>query len=264
MIQTMLNAAAALAKEVGAKAIVSFIEPVDFTCDIPVIWVQDMQLDVLRDLTMHDILEVSERHLHDAAVQIYISQKYESGTVIGVFPYAILVYDINKGKEFISVQEFDDLVPRGVMTAVLQLALEIAVEGREGHSIGTAFIIGNIEEILSHSHSAIINPYQGHRKEVRDITDRSNWESVKEFAQLDGVFVVDTTGSIQSAGRYIDVRGDELSLPPGMGGRHRATASLTRIIPAVGVTISESGGMVRVFRNGECWLTVRSDLRIKN
>ncbi|WP_245619150.1 diadenylate cyclase [Methanogenium cariaci] len=232
MTQTMLKAAAALAEEVGAKAIVSFIEPVEFSCDIPpVIWVRDLQLDVLRDLTMHDILEISERHLHDAAVQIYISQKYEFGKVVGVFPYAILVYDIDKGKEFISVQEFDDLVPRGgVMTAVLQLALEIAVEGREGHSIGTAFIIGNTEEIFSHSHSAIINPYQGHRKEVRDITNRGNWESVKEFAQLDGVFVVDTTGTIQSAGRYIDVKGEDLSLPHGMGGRHRATASLTRII----------------------------------
>ena len=158
MTRTMLNAAAALAEEVGAKAIVSFIDPVDFTSDIPVIWVQDLQLDVLRDLTMHDILEISERHLHDAAVQIYISQKYEAGKVVGVFPYAILVYDINQEKEFISVREFDDLVPRGVMTAVLQIALEIAVEGREGRSIGTAFIIGNTEEIHSHSHSAIINP----------------------------------------------------------------------------------------------------------
>ncbi|MFA5396122.1 MAG: hypothetical protein GX097_04975 [Methanomicrobiales archaeon] len=264
MTLTMLNAAVALANDVGAKAIVSFIEPIEFTCDIPIIWVKDLQLDVLRDLTMHDILEISERHLHDAAVQIYIAQKYEIGTVIGVFPYAILIYDISQGKEFISVKEFDDLVPRGVMSAILQLALEIAVEGREGRSIGTAFIIGNTEDIGCHSHSAIINPYQGHRKEVRDITNRDNWESVKEFAQLDGVFVVDTTGSIQSAGRYLDIKGEDLNLPHGLGGRHRAIASLTRIVPSIGVTISESGGTVRVFKNGECCLTIRSDVRIRN
>jgi len=263
MKETLMSAASSLAEEVDAKAIVSFIEPIEFKCPIPVIWVEDLQLDVLRDLTMHDILEISERHLHDAAVQIYLSQEYAEGKVIGVFPYAILIYDITRDKDFISVTEFDDLVPRDVMRAVLQLAMEIAVEGREGRSIGTAFIIGDVDEINLHSQAAIINPFQGHRREVRDITVENNWESFKEFAQLDGVFVVDREGIIQSAGRYITARSDGLNMPHGMGGRHRATAALTNLISAIGVTVSESGGMVRVFRSGECKLTIRSDVRIR-
>jgi diadenylate cyclase len=34
------------------------------------------------------------------------------------------------------------------------------------------------------------------------------------------------------------------------------------MIPVVGVAISESGGLVRVFRNGECTLTLRSDVKV--
>ncbi|MDN7024208.1 hypothetical protein FGU65_04770 [Methanoculleus sp. FWC-SCC1] len=260
----MLQAARDVAASVGARAIVSFTEPREFASDIPVIWVQELQLDVLKDLTMHDILEVSERHMLDATVQLYLSRRLESGLVVGVFPYALILYDIEEGKNFISLKEFADIVPRDVLHAVLNLAMEIAIEGREGRSIGTAFIIGDPDEIFRHSHQAILNPYQGQPPALRDIKNKDNWESVKEFAQLDGVFVIDTSGDIRAAGRYLDVTGRTVMLPGGLGGRHRATAFVTREIPVVGITISESGGMVRVFRDGICKLAIRSDVRIKS
>lgn len=259
----MMETARGLAKKTGARAIVSFLKPFEFKSEIPVIWVEDLQLDVLKDLTMHDILEVSKRHLHDAAVQIYLSQNFEEGKVIGVFPYAILIYDIREGQNFISVREFDSIVPREVMTAVLTIAMDIAVEGREGRNVGTAFIIGDKDKIFEHSHQAIINPYRGQDIEDCDIRQKDNWESVKEFAQLDGVFVVSPKGIILAAGRYIDVNSAMISLPGGLGGRHRATAALTRDIPVIGVTVSESGGMIRVFCDGRCKLMIRADLRIR-
>jgi len=264
--ELMLATACEVAKKVGARAVVSFIEPIPVMAEppqIPIIRVQELQLDVLKDLTMHDILEVSERHLLDAAVHIYLQRNFETGLVVGVFPYAVVIYDIEEGKNFISLKEFSDIVPREVLHAVLTLALEIAVEGREGRAIGTAFIIGDPEEIFLHSHQAILNPYQGHHASLRDIKNRDNWESVKEFAQLDGVFVIDRSGEVQAAGRYLDVTGRDVDLPGGLGGRHRATASITREIPAVGVTVSESGGVVRVFRDGECKISIRSDIRLR-
>jgi len=263
MERLLMEAASRLATEVGAKAIVSFAKPFSFQSAVPVIWVEDLQLDVLKDLTMHDILEISERHLHDAAVQIYLSQRFEEGRIIGVFPHALLVYDISGDKDFIDVKEFDDIIARDVMQSVLTIAMDIAVEGREGRSIGTAFIIGSAEEILHHSHQGIINPYRGHPPEDRDVRKLNNWESIKEFSQLDGVFVVDTDGLIVAAGRYLDVKGSSVSLPSGLGGRHRSTAAITRDLPVIGVTISESGGMVRVFREGRCRLAIRSDVRIR-
>ena len=44
-------------------------------------------------------------------------------------------------------------------------------------------------------------------KLYRNVLDKRNWESIKEFAQLDGVFVVDENGIIHAAGRYLDVDG---------------------------------------------------------
>jgi diadenylate cyclase len=261
--QLMMEAAVRIATEIRAKAVVSFLTPFEIEAGVPVIWVEELQLDVLKELTMQDILEVSERHLLDAAVQIYLSRRFEEGKVVGVFPYAILIYDIKEGKDFINVRKFGDIVSRDVMFSVLTLALEIGLEGREGHPVGTAFIIGDGDQILSHSHQAILNPFQGQDPVHCDITNRDNWESIKEFAQLDGIFVVNAEGCILAAGRYLDVNASTINLPGGLGGRHRATAALTREIPAIGVTVSESGGIVRVFRGGSCHLSIRSDVRIR-
>jgi len=87
---------------------------------------------------------------------------------------------------------------------------------------------------------------------------------VKEFAQLDGVFVIDKSGEIRSAGRYLDVTGRGILASRGARGEHRATASITYEIPAIGITVSESGGMVRVFRDGICKIGIRSDIRIRS
>jgi diadenylate cyclase len=258
----MMKAAADIAGTIGARALVSFLEPFDFQSDVPVIWVRELQLDVLKELTMQDILEVSERHLLDAAVQIYLSRQYEEGKVVGIFHYAIVIFDIKEGKDFVNVKEFEDIVPRDVMHAVMTLALEIGLEGREGHAVGTAFIIGEGEAILKHSHQAILNPFQGQDPENCDIRNKDNWESVKEFAQLDGIFVVSPAGCILAAGRYLDVNASTIKLPGGLGGRHRAAAAITREVPVIGVTVSESGGIVRVFRDGKCHLSLRSDLKL--
>lgn len=262
-IELMMQSASNIAEKIGAKAIVSFLEPQEFDSEIPLIWVEDLQLDVLKDLTMHDILEVSEKHLHDAAVQIYLLKQFEEGQVVGVFPHAIIIFDIKEGSSYINVRSFEDIIPRDVMSSVLKLALEISRQGREGRHIGTAFIIGDENIIFKNSYQAIINPYKGQRPEDCDIKDEHNWESVKEFAQLDGVFIVNTGGLIVSAGRYLNINTGSVKLPGGMGGRHLAAAAITMDLSVVGVTVSESGGIVRVFRDGVCVLTIRSDIRIR-
>ncbi|MBP2133206.1 DNA integrity scanning protein DisA with diadenylate cyclase activity [Methanomicrobium sp. W14] len=259
----MMQKASEIAVSIGAKAIVSFIKPFSFKSDIPLLWVEDLQLDVLKDLTMHDILEISEKHLNDAAVQIYLCKNYEEGQVVGVFPYAILIYDIRDGPGFINVKDYDGIANRDVVSAVLRLALDIAVEGREGRKVGTAFIIGNPDDIMKNSHQAIINPYKGQHPDDCDIKNEHNWESIKEFSQLDGVFVVDNEGKIVAAGRYLNINTGSINLPGGMGGRHLAAAAITLDLPVIGITVSESGGVVRVFHGGKCVQTIRSDLRIR-
>jgi len=143
---------------------------------------------------------------------------------------------------------------RGVNTAVLertvQLAVEIAREGREGRKIGTLFVVGDTEEVLRKSRPMILDPLHGHPEEHKHIEDPNVRETLKELAQLDGAFVVSDSGVVLSAARYIDADSDDLNLPMGLGSRHMAAASVSNRTNAVAVAVSESS-MVRVFDNGE-------------
>ncbi len=93
-----------------------------------------------------------------------------------------------------------------VFEAVIKIALEISTEGREGRSIGTAFILGDSENVLAKSRQLIMNPFQGYKKEERLITDPDISDNIKEFAQLDGAFVITGDGVVEAAGRYITYR----------------------------------------------------------
>jgi diadenylate cyclase len=137
------------------------------------------------------------------------------------------------------------------LEAIVQLAVELAREGREGRKIGTLFVIGDVENVLARSRPLLLDPLHGHPPEVLH-TDRPDFrETVKELAQLDGAFLVDDDGIFVSAGRYIDV---DVSAPanfvPGLGTRHAAAASVTRETRATAVAVSQSS-VVRVFSAGE-------------
>src|ERR671911_1590423 len=133
---------------------------------------------------------------------------------------------------------------------VVNLAVEIAREGREGRKIGTLFVVGDSEAVLEHSRPMILDPLYGHPQESKRIEDSDLRETLKELAQLDGAFVVSDEGVVISAARYIDAASDHLELPLGLGSRHVAAASVSSRTEAVSVAVSESS-TVRMFDDGE-------------
>ncbi len=144
--------------------------------------------------------------------------------------------------------EVEDRVEVRAFDAILNIALEIANEGREGKRIGALFAVGDSENVMKNSRQLIVNPFKGHSTEVRQIIDKENWETFKEFAQLDGAFVINKDGTALAAGRYIGINWD-IYLQGGLGGRHLAGASISKTTKAVAVTVSTSGS-VRVFKDG--------------
>ena len=148
------------------------------------------------------------------------------------------------------LEECSEYVKPEALRATLAVALSIAFKGREGRKTGTAFVIGDEENVMKKSRQAILNPYEGHPKERRDIKNPENWESVMEFAQLDGVFVIDSEGYILAAGRYLDIEG-ELVLKYGLGGRHIACASITKTTKSIAIVVSSSGGDITIFKDGK-------------
>jgi diadenylate cyclase len=140
---------------------------------------------------------------------------------------------------------------RRTLEEVIQLAVELAREGREGRKIGTLFVIGDVESVLAQSRSLLLDPLYGHPDELLRVDRPEFRETVKEFAQLDGAFVVTDDGTFVSAGRFIDVdvsHGENFL--PGLGTRHAAAASVSRTTSAIAVAVSQSS-VVRVFAAGE-------------
>ena len=261
--RTLLRTADELARTVDALAIISFLnKDSDLILETPVVWVRDIQLEILRDHTMVTLVDYCSNHILDAVIQYKILTKTQSGTVVAVFPYALLIYDIEDTNDQFNIEQYADIADLDALHAVLSLAIEIAREGREGRAIGTAFIIGEIEELKRWSHQSVLNPYEGHPESVRDVRVKENWESIKEFAQLDGVFLIDKDGIICASGRYLDADGRDVHLQSGLGGRHLAAAAITKVAPAIGITVSESGGSVRVFVAGTAIAQIRTDIRL--
>jgi diadenylate cyclase len=67
-----------------------------------------------------------------------------------------------------------------VCQLVIELAVEIAREGREGRRIGTLFTIGDAEQVLEHSRPLILDPIAHHPKEVRSIRNSNLRGTLKE------------------------------------------------------------------------------------
>ncbi len=163
----------------------------------------------------------------------------------------IVLVDLERGRLQAALEECAERVEPRVIKALLSVSLSIAHKGREGKPVGTAFVVGDVEEVMRRSRQLIINPYKGHPESVRDVKDPSNWESIREFAQLDGVFVVDEKGYIVSAGRYIEVQAKDMKIRSGLGGRHLACAAITRETNAISIVVSQSGGDITIYKDGE-------------
>jgi diadenylate cyclase len=139
---------------------------------------------------------------------------------------------------------------REVLNALLDLAVEIAREGREGRRIGTLFTLGHADAVLAHSRPLILDPLAGHAPDATSLFDANVRGTVKELAQLDGAFVVGEDGTIRAACRYLDASVEDVDVPLGLGSRHLAAASISKRLGVVAIVVSDSA-IVRVFHAGE-------------
>lgn len=137
-----------------------------------------------------------------------------------------------------------------VLESLIELAVEIAREGREGRRVGTLFTLGDEQAVLSKSRSLILDPLSGHPESSRHLSNPNLRGTVKELAQLDGAFVVSHEGFVISACRYLDATASHVELPLGLGSRHMAAANISAVTKAVGVLVSESS-VVRLFCHGQ-------------
>lgn len=163
---------------------------------------------------------------------------------------------IDVGKEFSllaspKMLRFAKEIDHSVFDELVRLAIEIANEGREGHSVGTIFILGNPREVHKHIEQMLINPFKGHKEKARQILNPEVQEVVKELSQLDGAFIIRPNGVIDTAGAYISAKMVPEALPQGLGSRHYSAAAITAATNAIAITVSQSTGDVYIFKSGQ-------------
>jgi DNA integrity scanning protein DisA with diadenylate cyclase activity len=166
----------------------------------------------------------------------------------------IIVIDLGTELEMFAAAAADPL-PKDVTAAVferlLSLASELGLEGREGRPVGTIFVVGDSDRVLTQSHQLVMNPFHGYPETDRNILDPRLEETVKEFSAIDGAFVIRGDGVLLSAGRYLAAHSKlEQTLPQGLGTRHEAAAAITMTTDAVALCVSQSTGTISIFKQG--------------
>ncbi len=179
---------------------------------------------------------------------------YEAGSIDSL---SFINLDEHLGRLTVrDLRRLETSVPLDTLRIVVDLAVEIGRDGREGKTVGTLFVVGDHRSVAKHCHPVGFDPVKGYNRRDRNLDDPKVREGVKEVAQLDGAFIVSADGTVEAGVQHVAAPADGITLSKGLGARHWAAAAISRATNAVAVSVSESNGTVRVFQNGEVMLRI--------
>lgn len=209
---------------------------------------------VQEKLTKALLESVAQEFLQPGAEVVAVYSSFEADT-IDTLSYIRLEEHLGRLTAR-DLRKLESSVPLGTLKTVMDLAIEIGREGREGKPVGTMFVIGDTRRVLTHCNPAGYDPVRGYKRTERDLHDAKVCEAIKEIAMLDGAFIVGEDGVVEKACQLVDAMHANITLSKGLGARHWAGAAISRNTKAVAIVVSESSGTVRLFQNGEVVLRV--------
>jgi diadenylate cyclase len=221
---------------------------------LTVLDVEPIEATVAERISLALIEAVANDHLNAGARVVVIYSGFEAETLD-----SITVVRLGEHLERLTSSDLRALetsVPFETLKAVVDIAIEIGREGREGKDVGAMLVIGDARNVISRSRLLGFDPFKGYRRKDRNIRDLKVREAIKEIAQLDGAFVISKDGTVEGACRIIDAPIGGLTLPKGLGTRHWTAAAITKVTKAVAVAVSQSTGAVRIFQDGEIMLRI--------
>lgn len=158
------------------------------------------------------------------------------------------------------LRQLETQVPLETLKLVVDLAVEIGREGREGKPVGTMLAVGDHRKVLENARPIGFDPVKGYKLAERNLRDPHVREAIKEVALLDGAFVISSAGIVVAACQLLETGGTaSITLSKGLGTRHWAGAAISKNTKTIAVVVSESNGSVRIFQNGEVMLRIEPD-----
>jgi len=282
--EAMIKHALEVAREIGATGVLVYVDLIKSRTNMETLIkggrciLATRSQDVIDELTAMEapearILRVPHINLTRlsqvkvAAILALSNQMIKTGDrlvcLAGLPKYGILdsliVLDIGREFEVFSSKDLTITSHMGshhVFDRLVTLVLELAEEGKEGKPLGTIFVLGDHEKVIELSSQMVFNPFAGVPEEKRNVLDPGLKEAVREFASIDGAFVIRDDGVILAAGRHIKASTVDEDLPQGLGTRHRAAAGITALTDALAIVISESTGDVRIFSGGKIFMEI--------
>jgi DNA integrity scanning protein DisA with diadenylate cyclase activity len=280
MSHSLVRHAHAIAREVGARVVLlaadvpagstdldALLQDVDFRVILvtrrdgflappgwgdlcAIVRLPDIPMTRAGQIKIATLIAAVEGLIHPGDRVVWVTGLDASGTID-----TLMVFDLGREAEMFSAAAADPLpadVAPPVFERVLSLASELGLEGREGRPVGTLFILGDTDRVLSESRQLVMNPFHGYPEAERNILDDRLEETIKEFSAIDGAFIVRGDGVVVAAGRYLTPHQAPLeeSLPQGLGTRHEAAAGITARTRAVALCISQSTGTITIFKDG--------------
>ena len=153
----------------------------------------------------------------------------------------------------------DGIQPKALEAAIM-VACKIGRAARRGKRIGAIFMLGDSLKVQEGSKQLVPNPFQGHEKANRMLTNPDIHDALVELSKLDGAFVLRGDGFIQAAGVFLTSPPTEIELVAGLGARHAAAAAVTMRSKATAIVVSATDGNVRVFSGGRMVLQIDPDV----
>ncbi|WP_337175989.1 DNA integrity scanning protein DisA nucleotide-binding domain protein [Paludisphaera sp.] len=216
--------------------------------------VEPVEAAIAERITLALIEAVANDHVKAGARVAVVYSGFEAAALD-----SISVIRLGEHLERLSARDLRALetsVPFETLKAVVDAAVEIGREGREGKAVGSLVVVGDTRNVLARTRPLGFDPFKGYRRKERNVRDPRVREAIKEIAQMDGAFVVARDGTVEAACRLIDAPVAGLTLPKGLGTRHWAAAAITSITKAVAVVVSQSTGSVRIFQDGDVILRI--------
>jgi DNA integrity scanning protein DisA with diadenylate cyclase activity len=279
--QSIIDLAAKLAEVVGADALLILLEgPTDWqelreattgqrvvlaadyplelegaaAAGFPLVVLNMPESPVHEKLTQALLESVADDILTAGARVVAIYSGFEADTIDSI---SMIHLDEHLGRlTSHDLRQLEEKAPLDTLKTVVELAVEIGREGREGKPVGTLFVVGDTRKVMASSHALVFDPVRGYSRKERNLFDPKVREGIKEIAQMDGAFVVALDGTVEAASRYIDASAESITLSKGLGARHWAAAAITKKTKSVAVVVSESNGTVRIFSDGEVFLRI--------